>query len=160
MLGTLDGAGDPEDEDPVNRQSAKVQCVVARAAPVDLVARAHRASVVSFMGMRLPQNTEKSSKEMQLFREASPVNHVSNDDPPFLLIHGDKDSTVPYEQSEMMEKVLRSAGVEVTLLRIPGGLHGPTFGNVGGAPDYLAEMVDWLNKHLLINEHKVVPPKE
>src|SRR5262245_17621352 len=31
MLGTMDGAGDPSDPDPVNRESAKLQCIVARA---------------------------------------------------------------------------------------------------------------------------------
>src|SRR5215831_11920486 len=36
LLGTLTGEGDPDDQDPVNRESARVQCVVARAAPVDL----------------------------------------------------------------------------------------------------------------------------
>ena len=33
MLGTLDGKGNANDADPVERESAKVQCVVARAAP-------------------------------------------------------------------------------------------------------------------------------
>lgn len=36
MLGTLDGKGVADDSDPVNRESAKVQCVVARAAPADM----------------------------------------------------------------------------------------------------------------------------
>ena len=36
LLGTLDGAGDPDDPDPLNQESAKVQCVVARAVPADL----------------------------------------------------------------------------------------------------------------------------
>ena len=36
LLGTLDGKGDAKDPSPVNRSSAKVQVVVARAAPTDL----------------------------------------------------------------------------------------------------------------------------
>jgi hypothetical protein len=37
MLGTLDGKGNPDDPDPVERESAKVQCVVARAAPINFL---------------------------------------------------------------------------------------------------------------------------
>src|SRR5437867_2336022 len=37
MLATMDGTGDPDDPDPINRESAKLQCVVARAAPIDLL---------------------------------------------------------------------------------------------------------------------------
>ena len=36
MLGVLDGAGAATDANPVNQESAKVQAVVARAAPTDL----------------------------------------------------------------------------------------------------------------------------
>src|SRR4051812_41718807 len=36
LLSTMDGGGDPNDPDPVNRESAKLQCAVARAAPIDL----------------------------------------------------------------------------------------------------------------------------
>ena len=38
MAAVLDGVGDPEDPDPINRVSAKVQCVVGRAVPADLSA--------------------------------------------------------------------------------------------------------------------------
>src|SRR5947209_2309359 len=37
MLGTLDGKGNANDSDPVERESAKVQCVVARAAPTNFL---------------------------------------------------------------------------------------------------------------------------
>jgi dipeptidyl aminopeptidase/acylaminoacyl peptidase len=34
--------------------------------------------------------------------EASPITHVTEDDPPFLLIHGERDEVVPVEQSQLM----------------------------------------------------------
>jgi hypothetical protein len=37
MLATMDGTGDPSDPDPVNRESAKLQCITVRAAPIDLL---------------------------------------------------------------------------------------------------------------------------
>src|SRR5215467_11896987 len=54
MLVQMDGKGDPQDADPVNRESAKVQCVVARAAPADLAAMARSGgggAITSFIGM-------------------------------------------------------------------------------------------------------------
>jgi dipeptidyl aminopeptidase/acylaminoacyl peptidase len=65
-----------------------------------------------------------------------------------LLMHGDADETVPIAQSEKMESALRAAGVTVRFLRIPGGTHGPTFGNPANAPDYMRETVQWLDQHL------------
>jgi hypothetical protein len=54
MLGVLDGKGDADDSDPVNRESAKVQCVVARAGPVDWINLvSNRAVFVDIMGMRV-----------------------------------------------------------------------------------------------------------
>jgi acetyl esterase/lipase len=151
MLGLLDGHGDPKDADPVNRESAKVQCVVARAAPADLAGMARSGgggAVTSFIGMPAPNQESGGAVEARIYREASPLSHVSADDPPVLLMHGEADETVPIAQSEKMETALRSAGVTVKFLRIPGGTHGPTFGNPKNAPDYMAEMVSWLDRHL------------
>ena len=143
-LGVLDGAGTTDDPDPVNRESAKVQCVVARAAPSDL----SRLTVTEFMGMSPPNPKFPNTLEARLYRQASPITYVSPKSAPTLLIHGDADKTVPYGQSELMEKALRSAGVPTQLLRIPGGEHGPTFPGAKNPPDYMGEMIRWLDKHL------------
>ncbi len=53
-LGTLASTGDPHDPDPVNRESARVQCVVARAPPVHLAGFLGGGSssiVTGFLGM-------------------------------------------------------------------------------------------------------------
>jgi acetyl esterase/lipase len=144
MLGVLDGAGTADDPDPVNRESGKVQCVVARAAPCDLA----RMRVVEFMGMNPPDPKLKNTVEDRTYREASPLLHVSSSTAPILLIHGDADKSVPYEQSEAMEKALRAAGVPTQLMRIPGGTHGPTFPGATNPPDYMGAMVRWLDRYL------------
>lgn len=151
MLGLMDGKGLVDDGDAVNRESAKVQCVVARAAPADLagmMASGGGAAIASFMGMPSPAAEATATVEARMYREVSPLTYVSADDPPVLLMHGDKDETVPIGQSEKMEKALRAAGVTVKFLTIPGGNHGPTFGNPPGAPDYMGEMVRWLDRYL------------
>jgi acetyl esterase/lipase len=141
MLGVLDGKRDTQDADPINRLSAKVLCVVARAAPSDLVglqSTGTGATVSSFL-------------DTASARDASPVNYVSADDPPILLMHGDKDATVPFAQSELMQAALEKAGVPVKLLRVPGGAHGPNFPGATNAPDYLGEMVRWFDRYLRKN---------
>jgi acetyl esterase/lipase len=153
MLATLDGAGNPEDLDPVNRQSAKLQCAVTAAAPSDLSkikTEAGLSAVISFLGMPL-RDTNPAAAESKRYTEASPVSHVSADDAPFLLLHGDADRTVPFEQAELMEAALRKAGVEVQLIRVPGGGHGVNFEGATNPPDFLGEMVRWLDRHLAVS---------
>jgi dipeptidyl aminopeptidase/acylaminoacyl peptidase len=53
-----------------------------------------------------------------------PVRNVTAQYPPTLLIHGTKDTDVPYEQSVMMAEQLNRHGVEHELITIPGGEHG------------------------------------
>ena len=43
-------------------------------------------------------------------------------------------TTVPFNQSELMEAALRKAGVPVQLIRIEGGDHGPTFPGAKNPP--------------------------
>jgi acetyl esterase/lipase len=58
----------------------------------------------------------------------SPVHYVSKESPPFLILHGDRDSLVPYAQSVELTDLLKKAGVAVTLQRLPGAGHGgPSF---------------------------------
>jgi acetyl esterase/lipase len=152
MLGLLDGGGDPAAPDPADRASGKVQCVVARAAPSDLRLMTRQSeggsATVSFLGMPPPSEKDGESVEQRTYREASPITHVSADDPPVLLMHGDADPVVPYQQSETVERALAKAGVPVKLLRVPGGGHGATFEGAKNPPDYLGEMVRWLDTYL------------
>lgn len=77
--------------------------------------------------------------------EASPVNYVSKDNAPFLILHGDRDRAVPYEQSVELADLLTKAGVEVTLQRLPGSDHGgPAFNLM--PVHYLVR--DFFDKHL------------
>ena len=76
---------------------------------------------------------------------ASPVTHVTKDDPPFLMVHGDADPIVPLEQSKRLEKLLKEAGVPAELIVIPGGGHG---GSGFGKGDVQKKILDFFNKYL------------
>jgi len=131
MLATMDGHGDPDDSDPVNRESAKLQAVVARAGAHDFAAGYQLLGRDPEPGFFIDPAD---------FREGSPITYVTPDDPPLLLIHGDADPVVPFQQSELMLAALEGQGVETRLIRISGGGHG--------ARDVPAS-VRWLNRHLL-----------
>lgn len=60
--------------------------------------------------------------------QASPVSYVSGAAPPFLIMHGNDDQTVPWQQSRLLYEALLTAGTEVTFHTLPGAGHGgPAF---------------------------------
>jgi acetyl esterase/lipase len=151
LVAMLGAPGISDDRDPVNREPATLQCVVLRAAPSDLkpmlsAAGVGPAAVVSFMERAGTPDDEK------LYHAASPISHVSKSSPPVLLLHGDADGTVPYQQSVAFEAALRAANVPVKLVRVAGGQHGSDFGTAGkphpDLPKVQAEAVSWLDRYL------------
>ena len=56
-------------------------------------------------------------------RAASPSTHFDRAEPPFLLIHGEDDKTVPAAQSHAAEARLRALGVPVEAIYLPGADH-------------------------------------
>jgi dipeptidyl aminopeptidase/acylaminoacyl peptidase len=59
----------------------------------------------------------------ELAREASPVNHVRANAPPFLIAHGTADTAVPYEHAVRLHTALQQAGAESELVTLDGADH-------------------------------------
>lgn len=55
---------------------------------------------------------------------ADPITYIDNNDPPFLIIHGDADPLVPHCQSVMLHKALINKGVKSEIFSVSGGGHG------------------------------------
>lgn len=147
MLALAPGAGDPEDESPINQVSASVQCVVTRAAPVNFTPGLHgTAAPPLLLRARIGADTAPNSVEARLARNASPLTYVTPTAPPFLLFHGDADDVVPFGQSEQMEAALREVGVPVQLVPIPGGAHGP---GIMDDPGVREQVRGWFDRYLL-----------
>ena len=60
----------------------------------------------------------------QRVAQANPITYVTNDAPPFLIVHGDCDPLVPYQQSVLLDAALRQAGVPVTFYTVVNAGHG------------------------------------
>jgi acetyl esterase/lipase len=84
--------------------------------------------------------------------KASPVTYVDKSDPPMLLIAGDKDQTVPYQQSVEMNDRLKAAGVTSELIIIPDVDHsfiGKTPASTTDATQKaVAATIGFFDKHL------------
>jgi acetyl esterase/lipase len=135
MLGTSADLGDPSNEDPILREPCKVAAVVAYFPPVDLqriVGPSDRFPALDF--------------DTELADDVSPILHVTADDAPTLLIHGDQDRLVPISNSERMLASMKEAGVPVEFITIEGADHGFRGDDAHEAATALAA---WFDKYLL-----------
>jgi dipeptidyl aminopeptidase/acylaminoacyl peptidase len=76
---------------------------------------------------------------------ASPVSYITGAEPPFLVMHGDRDLQVPFRQSELLCAALRAAGADATLVTLPGLGHG---GREWAAPAVLGRVAEFFDRHL------------
>jgi acetyl esterase/lipase len=80
---------------------------------------------------------------MELARRLSPMTYVRGGLPPVLVLHGDADPTVPYEQSVALVMALKNAGDDAELITVPGGRHGFTPDEMG---QVWPRIFQWLKK--------------
>ncbi|WP_405059764.1 prolyl oligopeptidase family serine peptidase [Kribbella sp. NBC_01505] len=99
-----------------------VQAVVTISGPSDL-ARPGGAMQIDRPSPVTALVGGQASTHLEQLRAASPITHVTAAAPPFLIIHGTSDETVPYEQAERLHHELLSAGADTQLIPISGGHH-------------------------------------
>jgi len=95
----------------------------------------------------LDRPKEVTPESLAILREISPLNHVKPGLPPFLLVHGDADKTVPYQQSLDFQARLHAAGVVCDILTIKGAPHS-LVAWVKIDASYKPEMIAWLRRTL------------
>jgi acetyl esterase/lipase len=147
MVGLSGDGGIPDAPDPIQRESSRVQAIVAWFPPTDLINwgmpegyktldKVRPGLLKSFFG-------EITDLQKQL-KSISPIEQVTADDPPLLLIHGDRDLTVPVQQSRIMKDKYEQAGLKVELIVHPGGGHTTWPGIIDQYPAVWA----FVDKHL------------
>jgi acetyl esterase/lipase len=117
-------------------------------------------AVVDFYGpselIMLPKNDDEKSPESillgatplnrpDLAKIASPVTYVDKNDPPFLIIHGEKDDMVSPKQSTLLNSWLNTEGVQNELIIVKDAPH---YGTMFDVDDVRNKVIDFLKKQL------------
>lgn len=162
MQGTAGDLGHSEAKDPVDRESSRVQAVACFYPPTDFLNYGKPGENALGRGIlaafRAPFDFHEFDKKVNAFvpitdeerilqigRQIAPVNHVSADDPPTLIIHGDADKLVPIQQAELIVDKLKACKVPAELVVRPGGGHGWSKEVLGQG---LVRFADWFDKYL------------
>lgn len=154
MVGLVDETVGLEGNGGWQEFSSRVQAVCSFYGPTDFVSRYIEKPVsthpthIKFLGGTMEEKPE-------IYKAASPINYVTEDDPPLLLVHGELDETVPYSDSKRMYQAYQQAGLEAELVKVSGAGHN--FLPAGDSPvspsiDEIHKMrLDFFIKHLLLN---------
>ena len=97
----------------------KYQCVIAGAAPADLFEMLNFAKGEGEFGYNYwTRHIGHRDRDAQEIAQYSPAQLAANIDDPVLIMHGERDSIVPYEQGEIMRDAMKEAGKDVTFIRM------------------------------------------
>lgn len=163
LAATSDDISNPSSKDPVEQVSSKVQAAAVFCPPTDFlnfgIAGADPSQnkpllqQLDLLGAFQYTKWDKTTRTYQIIEDReerikidgliSPAELVTADDAPTYLIHGDKDTLVPLQQSQVMEQQLKAAGIPVTLTIKPGAGHG--WPNMN---EDEKEFVKWFDKYL------------
>jgi acetyl esterase/lipase len=141
MQGTAGDTGNPKAQDPIERVSSRVQAVACFYPPTDFLnygkdgENALGRGILE--GFKAPFDFQEldpktrafvrivdEARVLEIGRKISPINHVSPDDPPTLIMHGDADKLVPIQQAEIIVAKLKENGVPAKLAVKAGAQHG------------------------------------
>ena len=162
MVGLSDEKIDTTSKDPINHVSSRVQAVAVFFPPTDFLnwgqqninvlnfkAALAAAGLAAAFDFKEWNDTAKiyqsvnSDKRLEIVKQISPIYYVTPDDPPVLIVHGDADKTVPFQQSESIIKKLKDANVPNRFIIKNGGGHGWKNKEVEEK-----NFVDWFDKYL------------
>jgi len=125
----------------------KIQAAIDFFGPTDFIAR--------IGSMKLDEGDQKSTSTALLGAEpvdrpdlakvASATTYVDKADPPFLIFHGDKDTTVPITLSKLLDSYLQLANVHSEFVIVNGAPHG---GKLFGSEEIKNKILVFLNTYL------------
>jgi acetyl esterase/lipase len=167
MQATHGLSGQADATDPVERQSSFVQAAACFFPPTDFLNYGQPGENALGRGVlnnfRAPFDFRELDTRVNVFvpitdehrvlevgRQISPVYHVTPDDAPVFIVHGDADKLVPLQQAQRMVEVCREAKVPCELVIKPDAAHG--------WPDLSKDLVlfaDWFDRHLLPSKHNL-----
>jgi len=147
LLGTTDESAGWDVGEYLER-SSRVQAVISMAGIADFTSNIPsglNGSIYYAFGKLAGKDTPENIA-------ASPITYITPDDPPFLILHGDRDGVVPLEQAKILNQKLTEANVSNKFVIVEGGDHGlisPTGGETNPSADIINQMVmEFLEENL------------
>ncbi|MBL8821721.1 MAG: alpha/beta hydrolase [Planctomycetia bacterium] len=159
MMGCASREGNPSAKDPVDRVSSRIAAVGCFFPPTDFLNYGKEGEVA--LGTGILQGfwpafdfqtldgkkgfvpVDDMEKRKEVGKQISPLYHVTSDDAPTLIIHGDADKLVPIQQAELIIAKLKENNVVCELVVKPGKAHG-----WAGIDKDLVIISDWFDKHV------------
>ena len=160
MQGTAGAPGNPMTKDPIDRASSRVQAVACFFPPTDFLNYGAKGKDAigrgTLAGFKAPFDFKTFDPKTRLYdritdektivetgKLISPINHVTANAPPTLIIHGDKDLLVPIQQAESFVAKMKEAGAVAELVVRTDAVHGWK-----GIEQDRVLFADWFDKHL------------
>jgi acetyl esterase/lipase len=148
-MATKGTMGKADAKDPIDRVSSAVQAAACFFPPTDFLNYGKAGE--DAVGVGILKNfkpgfgprSDTPEGRQELGKEISPIYFLTKETPPCLIIHGDADKLVPYQQAEIFVAKAKELGVKAELVRRPGKEHG--------WPKIEEDMVviaDWFDAHL------------
>lgn len=153
MLGVAQDVSELEGDGGWSGHSSRVQAVCDFFGPTDFLQMDAAGSEMSHDAPDSPESQligGPIQEHPDLVARANPITYVTATyvragAPPFLIVHGDRDPLVPYNQSELLETALRQVGAEARLVRLAGAGHGgPAF----ETPEVWRLVEEFFDRHL------------
>lgn len=156
VAATQTDSGNPASDDPVEKQSSAVRAAACFFPPTDLLnyggpgidgcGVGRLAPLAAAFG---PRATTAGGRH-SLGKEISPINYITADLSPTLIIHGNADETVPLQQSESFVQRAKDAGVKnIELIVREGKGHGwPKDSIVWKSDEDMQAVLDWFDRFL------------
>lgn len=149
-LGTQGGPGKAAAKDPVERASSAVQAVACFFPPTDFLNYGKEGedgvgvgTLKDFKPAFGPRSDTPAGRQ-ELGRDISPIEFITPQMAPTLIIHGDADKLVPIQQAQRFQARSKEVGATCEILTKPGGAHGWP-----GMEKEAQRVVDWFDQHLL-----------
>ncbi|GAB4036970.1 alpha/beta fold hydrolase [Spirosoma gilvum] len=130
------------------KPSFQIKTVIDFYGPADLLAMTRRDVPLSDTAVASPESRLLGASPLlrpDLARRASPVTYIDKNDPPFLIIQGEKDESVPAAQSVLLSSWLTLAKVKNKLIVVPGAPH---YGVMFDSETNRQAIFSWLDTYL------------
>ena len=125
----------------------KIKCVLDFYGPSDFIMLANNPDT-SVNNMRNPVSILLGTMAVDrpdIAKKASPVNYIDKNDPPFIIVQGEKDESVPNTQSRILSAWLKLSGVKNELIIVP---NAPHYGEMFDVPEIREKLLKFLKENL------------